>query len=96
MQSEDYQILMKFVFAGKHGVGKTSLLTREALDEFTQKWVATIGVDFRIKTYKVGNVNAKVQLWDTAGQERFRSIQRPYFKGKNFFNLRSSCNITLF
>lgn len=61
-------MLFKVVFVGDSGVGKTSLLTREATDTFTEKYIATIGVDFRIKTYDLGVVKAKAQLWDTAGQ----------------------------
>lgn len=80
-------MLLKFVFVGEMGVGKTSLLRREAEDTFTQECLATIGVDFRIKTYPVGKISAKVQLWDTAGQERFRTVSRNYYKGKFGFNL---------
>ena len=77
-------MLIKVVFSGDSGVGKTSLLRREAENTFTQDHLATIGVDFRIKTYQVGKITAKAQLWDTAGQERFRSIQKPYYKGKSY------------
>ena len=45
--------------------------------------MCTIGVDFRFKTYQIGNISTKAMLWDTAGQERFRSIQKPYYKGSN-------------
>jgi small GTP-binding protein len=76
----EHNMLLKVVFTGDSGVGKTSLLRREAECTFTEEHLATIGVDFRIKTYQVGKINAKVQLWDTAGQERFRSIQKPYYK----------------
>lgn len=76
----DYDLILKIVFVGDSGVGKTSLLRREAEKTFTQEHLATIGVDFRIKNYNVGKIVAKAQLWDTAGQERFRSIQKPYYK----------------
>jgi Ras-related protein Rab-1A len=75
---------LKTVFVGDTQVGKTSLFTRETDNVFHKEWICTIGVDFKIKTYKVGNVNVKVQYWDTAGQERFRSIQRPYYKSIYF------------
>ena len=80
MQSGQQEMVLKVVFTGDSGVGKTSLLRREAEDTFTREHLATIGVDFRIKTYQVGKISAKTQLWDTAGQERFRSIQKPYYK----------------
>lgn len=80
----NHDMLLKIVFVGDSGVGKTSLLRREAEKTFTQEHLATIGVDFRIKTYAVGKIVAKAQLWDTAGQERFRSIQKPYYKSTPF------------
>lgn len=80
----DHNMMLKIVFVGDSGVGKTSLLRREAENIFTQDHLATIGVDFRIKTYTVGKLTVKAQLWDTAGQERFRSIQKPYYKSTSF------------
>lgn len=74
-------MIVKVVFVGDSGVGKTSLLSREAENTFTKEHLATIGVDFRMKTYQVGKLSVKAQLWDTAGQERFRSIQKPYYRG---------------
>jgi len=56
------------VFVGDIGVGKTSLIGREYDDSFTNQHLATIGVDFRIKTYDLGLLKVKAQLWDTAGQ----------------------------
>jgi small GTP-binding protein len=85
--AENPQMLLKIVFVGDSGVGKTSLLRREAESVFTGEFLATIGVDFRIKTYQVGKIAVKAQLWDTAGQERFRSIQKPYYKS-NFYLMK--------
>ena len=61
--NEDPLMTLKVVF-----VGKTSLLTREYDETFTERYLATIGVDFRIKTYDLGLFKVKAQLWDTAGQ----------------------------
>lgn len=77
---ENHQMIIKVVFVGDMGVGKTSLLQRTAENTFTEQHIATIGVDFRIKTYQIGKISVKAQLWDTAGQERFRSIQKPYYR----------------
>jgi small GTP-binding protein len=65
---ESPSMLLKIVFVGDSGVGKTSLLRREAEEVFTTECVYTIGVDFRIKNYQINKISAKVQLWDTAGQ----------------------------
>jgi len=90
---EQPEMILKIVFAGDPGAGKTSLLRREAERMFTQDIVCTIGVEFKIKNYKVGKINVKAQLWDTAGQERYRSMSAPYYRGKLF--LDSGCNAVL-
>ncbi|KAI1725830.1 ras family domain-containing protein [Ditylenchus destructor] len=41
---------------------------------------ASVGVDFHVKSIKMGKTNVAVQLWDTAGQERFRSLCNSYFR----------------
>ena len=43
--------------------------------------IATIGVDFKIKTINVEGVKIRMQIWDTAGQERFKTITQTYYKG---------------
>ena len=78
---EKHEMIEKIVFVGDAGVGKTSLLRREAENCFTSEFCCTIGVDFKIKRYQVGQIQVKAQIWDTAGQERFRSIQKPYYRG---------------
>jgi Ras-related protein Rab-1A len=45
--------------------------------------VATIGVDFKIKTFTEGGKVIKLQIWDTAGQERFRAITKSYYAGSH-------------
>ena len=73
--------MFKVLLIGNSGVGKSSLLVRFADDLFTDNFMPTIGVDFKIKTLMVDNKSAKLQIWDTAGQERFRTITSSYFKG---------------
>jgi Ras-related protein Rab-8A len=43
--------------------------------------VATIGVDFKIKTISIKDRRIKLQIWDTAGQERFKNVTQAYYKG---------------
>lgn len=66
---------------GDTGVGKTNILIQFCENDFKANYVATIGVDFKIKTIKVGNIGLKMQIWDTAGQERYRTITQTYYKG---------------
>lgn len=49
--------------------------------DFKNNYVATIGVDFKVKTIQVDDKRFKLQIWDTAGQERFKNITQTYYKG---------------
>ncbi len=54
------------------GVGKSALLLRFADDEYSESYISTIGVDFKIRTINIDDKSVKLQIWDTAGQEKFR------------------------
>jgi Ras-related protein Rab-1A len=56
-------------------------LIRFTDDTFSDSYVTTIGVDFKIKTIDIDSKSCKLQIWDTAGQERFRNITNQYYKG---------------
>ena len=63
-------------------MGKSSLLLRFADNVFTESFLPTIGVDFKIRTFDLSDgKTVKLQIWDTAGQERFKTITSSYYKG---------------
>lgn len=56
-------------------------MVRYADDEFSEVFLATIGVDFRFKSFLLNGNKVKLQIWDTAGHERFRTITSSYYRG---------------
>jgi len=77
----EYDYLFKLLLIGDSGVGKSCLLLRFADDTYTQSYISTIGVDFKIRTIDLDGKTVKLQIWDTAGQERFRTITSSYYRG---------------
>jgi Ras-related protein Rab-1A len=73
--------LFKLLLIGDSGVGKSCLLLRFADDTYTESYISTIGVDFKIRTIELESKTIKLQIWDTAGQERFRTITSSYYRG---------------
>jgi Ras-related protein Rab-1A len=64
----EYDAVYKLIIVGNSSVGKTSFLTRFIDNLFSESFLPTIGVDYRIKTLELDSRIIKLQLWDTAGQ----------------------------
>ena len=67
-ESKEVNFLSKVIIIGDSGVGKTILMTKFCDGVFKDTYVATIGVDFKLKTVSVDDSKIKLQIWDTAGQ----------------------------
>jgi len=76
-------MFFKLLVVGESGVGKTCLLLRFVDNEFSEFHMATVGVDFKIKTITIDDRPVKLQIWDTAGQERFRTLTESYYRNSH-------------
>ncbi|KAF8136098.1 P-loop containing nucleoside triphosphate hydrolase protein [Boletus edulis] len=77
MHTSEYDYLFKLLLIGDSGVGKSCLLLRFADDTYTESYISTIGVDFKIRTIELEGKTVKLQI----GQERFRTITSSYYRG---------------
>lgn len=78
-----YNYIFKIILIGDSGVGKSCLLFRFADGSYSDSFISTIGVDFKIRTISHDSKLLKLQIWDTAGQEKFRSISSAYYRGSH-------------
>ena len=88
----EFDYVFRLLLVGDSGTGKSSLLLRFTENKFNDQHVATIGVDFKIKTVFVSNRVIKLQIWDTAGLERFRTITNAYYR--NVDGIIIVCDVT--
>ena len=79
--ARDYDLLLKLLLVGSDRVGKTQLMMRFAEEAFSEAYISTIGVDFRMQQSTIAGHKVKAYVWDTAGQERFRTITSSYYRG---------------
>ena len=75
--------IYKVIVIGDPAVGKTSLLTKFAKNQFEEKYLPTVGVNIVKEPIELKDNSATINLmfWDVAGQPQFYMLHRPYFNG---------------
>ena len=86
-QGASYDFIFKIALIGDSGIGKTSILIRFVEDVFKDDTTSTIGVDFKLVSFKIDEKLAKMQIWDTCGSERFKSLTSSFIKSCTVFVL---------
>lgn len=61
-------LLFKIVVIGDSSVGKSNIVMQFTEGKFSDSYLSTIGVDFKMKSVFVDQSKLKFQIWDTAGQ----------------------------
>lgn len=81
-------IKLKICMAGEGAVGKTSLIRRYVLDQYDDRYVATLGTKITKKTMTVdnprgpGQIQADVIIWDIMGTSTLRELlKEAYYHG---------------
>lgn len=80
MSGNKEEIRVKMLIIGESYVGKSSLLQQYVDEKFSQNHQATIGVQYKQKTLKMGDNTIRIQIWDTAGTTRYNTITPNYYR----------------
>ncbi len=90
---------IKVCLVGDNGVGKTSIMRRFVLNEFDERYTATLGAramkkEVRIKSQKTGKeVTFILTIFDIMGSRSFREVlQEAYFSGTQ--GVLAVCDVT--
>ena len=75
------KLQFKFLILGESSIGKTCIIERYVNNSFKENYIATIGMDIRLKRLEINNCDVNLTINDTAGQERFRSLTKMVYKG---------------
>jgi small GTP-binding protein len=74
-------ISKKIILTGSFGVGKTSLFNQFIYNQFSDKYLTTIGVKVNKKTIMVGDRELSMLVWDIAGEISQEKVPTSYFLG---------------
>lgn len=75
---------MKILVLGNARIGKSSLITRFAHDDFREEPRACVGIDFTLVVLELSDGRRRrLQVWDSleCDKEYFNTIARAYFRG---------------
>ena len=70
----EYDDLFKLLLIG---VGKSCLLLQFADDTYTESYISTVGVDFKIRIIELEGKTIKLRISDRVGQEHISTITHP-------------------
>jgi small GTP-binding protein len=74
-------ISKKVILTGSFGVGKTSLFNRFINQQFSDKYMTTIGVKVNNKNIKIDDETVSMMIWDIAGEVSQDKVPTSYFLG---------------
>lgn len=78
----------KICILGDFAVGKTSTIERFVNNQFSDKYLTTIGVKVDTKEVDLADgVTLKLVLWDVAGADRFGELELGYLRGASGYLL---------
>ena len=77
-KQSDY--MFNYLVIGNPHVGKSCLFIRFTEGTFSDNYLSTIGLDFKVKALDIDSKSCKLKIKDTSGKETFRNVITPYYK----------------
>eukprot|EP00842_Homolaphlyctis_polyrhiza_P002401 jgi/Hompol1/3161/HPOL_006375-RA len=71
---------LKILSLGDPGSGKSCLIKRYCESRFVPEYVATIGIDYGVKTVKYDVEEIKVNFWDVGGDAVYFDVRNEFYK----------------
>ena len=73
----------KVCTVGDFAVGKTSTVARFVNNEFSDKYLTTVGVKIDTRAVQIGEPGGQLKLviWDIAGTDSFSTLDQAYLRG---------------
>ena len=75
-----YDRSIKVILIGDSKVGKTNILSRLVNNEFNEKHIPSLSLEYYNHSIKINNYIIRMQIWDTAGQEKTNSLISNYYR----------------
>lgn len=76
-------VTSKVCIVGDFAVGKTSVVERFVTNQFSEKYLSTVGVKIDTKEidFAARGVTHKLVIWDVAGSDKFGETEFAYLRG---------------
>ncbi|MFW9846937.1 MAG: Rab family GTPase [Candidatus Thorarchaeota archaeon] len=71
----------KAIVIGPPNVGKSSLVRRYQVGEFSDEYTATVGLDMKATTFQFPNATVVLTVVDIGGQQSFTGLRSRFFAG---------------
>lgn len=71
--------MYKVIVVGDGSVGKTSLISRKILNEFSQQYVPTVGVEIHPMLFDASEDKVCLNIWDCGGKPGNRGLEDGYY-----------------
>ena len=81
------QLTAKICVLGDFAVGKTSTVARFVHDQFSDKYLTTIGVKIDTRELCIDQTAIKFVVWDVAGTDKLKTVEMSYLKGASGYVL---------